>query len=558
MTMMNFKPVLAVTLAALILSGCATRNAKDIPNEFAEHWQQEARDRQGYSPAPTDLQPEPRVLLSQSDAALQGKEKALPGQRITLKLQNAGVDTVLRAMANAAGVSLMMAPGIKETTSINVKNARWSDVFLSILNSNGLDWQWQGNILQVVTLAEKQRLTGMMNLNNQLAEAYQAASHTGPLSVQVVNVRYSDAKSLKESLSKFVTRNKDAVIEIDEHNNALILQGTAIEQKRMLALIDHLDRPRPQVLLKAYIVETTKEKARELGMQWGGKFTNGSHTTWGAGDGTASSGSSGSATASSGVDPSNFRLDYSSLTNAGSAGLIGLTHVGTRNVLEAQLNLMEREGVLNILSSAALRRKLDAVMQENHQHLAQTAIIAVQHIAVLVHAARNLQLFLRAQLSAAAHSVVNNIHHIQRRLFNREICILQTRQVKQVVNQTLQKQALLIHLLMELLHVLLLRHHAVAQGLQTAADNRHRRAQLMRNIGDKLTPQLLQLLAFLIRQLQASCQLVQRACQLTDFVLLADIAARAVIALCQTLSDILHNIERLRKAPAEQHCQQHA
>ncbi len=51
MTMINFKPVLAVTLAALILSGCATRNAKDIPNEFAEHWQQEARDRQGYSPA---------------------------------------------------------------------------------------------------------------------------------------------------------------------------------------------------------------------------------------------------------------------------------------------------------------------------------------------------------------------------------------------------------------------------------------------------------------------------------------------------------------------------
>ena len=354
MTMMNFKPVLAVTLTALMLSGCATRNAKDIPNEFADHWQQEAQDRQGYSPAPTDLQPEPRVLLSQSDAALQGKEKALPGQRITLKLQNAGVDTVLRAMANAAGVSLMMAPGIKETTSINVKNARWSDVFLSILNSNGLDWQWQGNILQVVTLAEKQRLTGMMNLNNQLAEAYQAASHTGPLSVQVVNVRYSDAKSLKESLSKFVTRNKDAVIEIDEHNNALILQGTAIEQKRMLALIDHLDRPRPQVLLKAYIVETTKEKARELGVQWGGKFTNGSHTTLGAGDGTASSGSSGSTTAASGVSPSNFRLDYSSLTNAGSAGLIGLTHAGTRNVLEAQLNLMEREGVLNILSSPSI------------------------------------------------------------------------------------------------------------------------------------------------------------------------------------------------------------
>ncbi len=349
MKKLSTKPVLQATLvaalSALVLTGCATRNAKDIPNAFADHWQKEAVDRQGYSPSAQDLAPEPRVLLSQSDAALQGKEKPLPSKRVTLKLQNASVETVLRAMANAAGISLMMAPGIKETTSINVKNAKWSDVFLSILNANGLDWHWQGSILQVVTLAEKQRLTGLMTLNNQLAEAYQAASHTGPLSVQVVNVRYSDAKSLKESLSKFVTRNKDAVIEIDEHNNALILQGTAIEQKRLLALIDHLDRPRPQVLLKAYIVETTKEKARELGMQWGGKFSRGRHGTIGAGDQTATTDA---------TSPSNFRLDYSSVANIGANGVIGFTHEGARNLLEAQLSMMESEGVLNILSSPSI------------------------------------------------------------------------------------------------------------------------------------------------------------------------------------------------------------
>ena len=337
------KTLLAAAITALLVSGCATRTAKDIPSKFIDHWKQEAQDRQGYSADAEDLRPEPRVLLSQSDTALQGKTKDLPTKRITLKLQNANVETVLRAMANAAGVSLMMAPGVRETTSINVKNAKWSDVFLSILNSAGLDWNWQGDILQVQTLAEKQRQAGMMTLNNQLAEAYQSASHTGPLSVQIVNIRYSDAKSLKESLGKFVSRNKDAVIEIDEHNNALIIQGTAIEQKRMLSLIDRLDRPRPQVLLKAYIIETTKEKARELGVQWGGKFTNGSHTTIGAGDQTPG-----------GTSPSDFRLDYSTITNATNTGLIGLTHQGAKNLLEAQLSMMEKEGVLNILSSPSI------------------------------------------------------------------------------------------------------------------------------------------------------------------------------------------------------------
>ena len=46
--------------------------------------------------------------------------------------------------------------------------------------------------------------------------------------------------------------------------------------------MDNLDRPRPQVHLKAYIVEATKETARELGVQWGGvwrsgSFNNGNH-----------------------------------------------------------------------------------------------------------------------------------------------------------------------------------------------------------------------------------------------------------------------------------------
>ncbi|MEI3355070.1 MAG: secretin N-terminal domain-containing protein [Duodenibacillus massiliensis] len=153
-----------------------------------------------------------------------------------------------------------------------MKNARWSDVFQSILRSNGLDYRWQGKILQVMTAADKQKEVSLLTLNNQLSEQYQTAAHSGDMMVQVVNVRYSDAASLKTSLTRFVSRNKDAVIGVDQHNNALVIQGTPTEQARILALIDSLDRPRPQVQLKAYIVETTKEKARELGMQWGGRF----------------------------------------------------------------------------------------------------------------------------------------------------------------------------------------------------------------------------------------------------------------------------------------------
>lgn len=322
------RPLAAAFVAVLVLSGCATRDKDGIGKDdaFMQHWQNQSVDRQGFSPALEDLAPEPRVLMKQQSVNLHGTPRALPDQPITLKLQNAAVESVLRAMASAANVSLMMSSGVSDKISLNVKNARWSDVFQSILRSNGLDYRWQGKILQVMT-----------------------AAHSGDMMVQVVNVRYSDAASLKNSLTRFVSRNKDAVIEIDQHNNALVIQGTPTEQARILALIDSLDRPRPQVQLKAYIVETTKEKARELGMQWGGRFEH-QKLIGGSGSTPLKKGGDGSTNTISGFP---LGLGYGSIVNSSGAGTLGLAF-GKTSVLEAQLNLMESEGVLNILSSPSI------------------------------------------------------------------------------------------------------------------------------------------------------------------------------------------------------------
>lgn len=351
------KPLRLAALSAaclVLLNGCATRTPADENDQpFINHWKNESTTRQGFSPAVEDLNPEPRVLMKQTARSAAGQDRPLPRVPVTLRLQNANVDTVLRSMASAADVSIMLGEGITGKVSLNVRNARWADVFTSILRSNGLDYRWQGKILQVMTAAEKQREVSMLKLNNQLTEQFQTASHTGDTSIQVVNVRYSDAASLKASLSKFVARNKDAVIEIDEHNNALVLQGTPMELSRMVALIDHLDRPRPQVQLKAYIVETTKEKARELGMQWGGRFSAGN-----TGSNQLIGGSGGSNLDGSGKDTITglpMGLNYGDIVNMTGSSNIGMAfgRLGG-NVLEAQLSMMERDGVLNILSSPSI------------------------------------------------------------------------------------------------------------------------------------------------------------------------------------------------------------
>lgn len=343
---------LLASAVSLSLTGCATQNKEEARKDdaFMKHWQEQSLGRQGYSPSVQDLAPAPRVMMKQQSTAMQGTQKPLPNKLVTLNLQNASIETVLRTMANAAGVSIMMSGELTDTVSINVKNARWSDVFKSILRSNGLDYRWQGKILQVLTAADKQKEVSMLTLNNQLSEQYQTASHSGDMMVQVVNVRYCDAASLKNSLSRLISRNKDAVIEIDEHNNALVLQGTPTEQARMLALIEHLDRPRSQVQLKAYIIETTKEKARELGVQWGGRFN--SSNVYGGSGGTPLLPGGDGASSISGF-PMGF--DYSTLVNSSGAGSFGMAYGSlSGSILEAQLNMMEKDGVLNILSSPSI------------------------------------------------------------------------------------------------------------------------------------------------------------------------------------------------------------
>ena len=68
---------------------------------------------------------------------------------------------------------------------------------------------------------------------------------------------------------------------VDGHTNSLIIQAVKSDLERIMSLIETLDRPTPQILISANIVEATKDTARKLGIQWGGVYstdTSGNNT----------------------------------------------------------------------------------------------------------------------------------------------------------------------------------------------------------------------------------------------------------------------------------------
>ena len=115
---------------------------------------------------------------------------------------------------------------------------------------------------------------------------------------------------------------------------------------------------------KPTLSEATKETARELGVQWGGvwrsgSFGNGNHAWIGSGgirhrQGQAPGHRRPDRDACSGLGGTPFGLDYSGIASNDMGSLGFLFGKAGGSMLEAQLNLMEKDGTINILSSPSI------------------------------------------------------------------------------------------------------------------------------------------------------------------------------------------------------------
>jgi type IV pilus assembly protein PilQ len=176
---------------------------------------------------------------------------------------------------------------------------------------------------------------------------------------RIVTVKFSEAEKLKSNLEQFVSvdrnGNPTGSILVDEHTNSLIIQAIKNDMDRILAVVKKLDRPTPQVLIEAYIVEANKDVARELGIQWGGAYRGKS------GDKNIIVGGNQFDT---GIDDIGQPVDVTSGSvvdlpaaaiggfNPATLGLI-YTRVG-EYLLSAQLSALQDQGKLHILSSPSI------------------------------------------------------------------------------------------------------------------------------------------------------------------------------------------------------------
>jgi type IV pilus assembly protein PilQ len=367
-----------MTLLALSLSACAGRQPEKDPP--FENWRVMAEKSKGHSPTVSSRSiqiPERRretELFEEEDPASKAP-KPLPTEKISIRMHKSEVAAVLRALARGANQNLMIGSNVKGEVSINVEDTPWDQVFQGVLRTTGLAYVWEGDIIRVMTLDDMEH-----DLKLDAVQEKQKANKIGikrvePLMTKVIEINYSDPNKLKQNLSEFLTKDKDGKprgsIMVDEHTNALIIQAIREDIAKLIPLIQKLDRPRPQILINANIVEATRDTARDLGIQWGGMYSavagggNKVYMTPGGSDGTAvppgsaDNGSYAPTYGQPGISGQGFALNFpvteEAKIAANGAASLGLMFgkIGA-NILEMQLSALQSEGRLNILSSPSI------------------------------------------------------------------------------------------------------------------------------------------------------------------------------------------------------------
>jgi len=376
------KITLLLSIAMIVFylfSACTGTEKVEKKDPFFDKWQAKAESSRGYSPSAgkhavdlPELQ-ENRIESSSTKAEKSAPGKPLPKRNISLKMYNTDVAVVLRALARAVNQNIIINENVKGLVNINVDKAPWDEAFHSILRSQGLTFAWQGEIINIVSTADKANELKQLEVEQQIQSKIKEMEIVESLITRVVSVNFADAEGLKTNLEKFLTEKAEGKalgsVMVDKHTNALIIQAINNDMENIIRLIEDLDKPTSQVLIEAHIVETTSDTARELGIQWGGLYhgTSGSDNYWitpGVAQGGTVPGSPlgdgygvGVAQGSGGtVDPSSgYAVNFPVALTDGMGLSIGYVaeEVG-KNILAVQLSALQKEGRLNILSSPSI------------------------------------------------------------------------------------------------------------------------------------------------------------------------------------------------------------
>jgi type IV pilus assembly protein PilQ len=365
-------PAPVVSKPAPVVSKPAEPAAQAIPPPQAPPPQQPPQAPPAQQPPPT---PPAQPPTFSSDVPGTGQRQYI-GKPINFDFEDADLRAVLRIFANESGLNMIIDPQVQGRVNVLLNDVPWDQALEQILRANKLGYTVEGNIIRIAPLA-------VLSAEKKEQADYQTQQAlAGELRVQTFTLSYAKANDLQPILTKSVLSARGQ-IQTDPRTNMLIIQDLPDRLATAAALITTLDLPQPQVEVEARVVQTNRDFARALGIQWG--FNGRANSTIGNTTGLAFPNNGaiggrvgGNQTAS---DPRGNNQPASTVVNlpttqaASSAIGLALGSINGAFNLDVALTALENTGKGRILSTPRLttQNNQEAIVRQGVQIPVQTS-----------------------------------------------------------------------------------------------------------------------------------------------------------------------------------------
>ncbi|MCC7125095.1 MAG: type IV pilus secretin PilQ [Acidobacteria bacterium] len=250
------------TVEAALTSAAATTPVVQAPTAMiAAIANVAARPPDGPMAALALAQTPPAQQPAPGDPPASGEQR-FTGHPVTFDFQGADLRAVLRTFAEISGLNIVIDPTIQGSVDVSLKEVPWDQALDIILKANKLGYAVDGSVVRIAPLAV---LADEEASRRKLADAQALA---GELRVMTRALSYAKAADLIPIITRSALSSRGDV-QVDARTNTLIIRDLADRLTAAGDLITALDAPQPQVEIEARIVQTSRDFARALGVQWG-------------------------------------------------------------------------------------------------------------------------------------------------------------------------------------------------------------------------------------------------------------------------------------------------
>lgn len=237
------------------------------------------------------------AVAQRVDPAQEGRnygDAGFRGEPIALNVVNMDVRDILSHITEQYGINFVIDKSVKAVpVTVNLKDVPWNIALDSILRSQELGVQVNGNILRI---ADAKILATEGEI---LRQALDTQLDSSPLYTEFIRLNYARASGglqrgtatsgtspgssssssssggQEEGLLPIIKRrlSRRGSIEVDGRSNSLIITDVRQNIDAVRQLVAILDQPEPQVEIEARIVVATRSFSRDIGVQLAGLVT---------------------------------------------------------------------------------------------------------------------------------------------------------------------------------------------------------------------------------------------------------------------------------------------